>query len=237
MKTAGSGRHVSRAYTGCMSLLDMIGPVMIGPSSSHTAGACRIGVVSRALLGRAPQSARIGLHASFAKTGRGHGTHLALVAGLLGFAPDDARIPRAFDEAAGAGLAFEFHDVDLGDVHPNTAQLDLEGDGSTVSVVASSTGGGAIHVIRVDGFKTDFSGASPTLLLRYQDAVGMIARVTHLIAEDDVNIATLVCTRERRGGRAMLSIELDQRLSDHAIRRVSNLPEIAWFRMLPKVMD
>jgi len=215
----------------------MIGPVMIGPSSSHTAGACRIGLVARALLGHAPQTARIGLHASFAKTGRGHGTHLALVAGLLGFAPDDPRLARAFAEAETAGLDVAFEDVDLGDVHPNTARLDLTGGGSEVSVVASSTGGGIIHVGRVDGFKTDFSGGSPTLLLRYQDAVGMIARVSQLIAEDGVNIATLVCTRERRHGRAMLSIELDGRLSDHGIRKVSGLPEIGWLRMLPKVMD
>lgn len=215
----------------------MIGPVMIGPSSSHTAGACRIGLVGRALLGHAPTRARIALHASFAKTGRGHGTHLALIAGLLGFAPDDPRLPRAFEEAQAAGLQFEFRDEDLGDVHPNTAKLDLAGGGSECSVTASSTGGGAIHVVRVDGFKTDFSGASPTLLLRYQDAVGMIARVTALIAQDGVNIATLVCTREKRGGRALLSIELDARLSDHAVREVGELPEIAWLRMLPKVMD
>lgn len=215
----------------------MIGPVMIGPSSSHTAGACRIGLIGRALLGHAPREARIGLHASFAKTGRGHGTHLALVAGLLGFAPDDPRLPRAFEEAEAAGLAFVFEDVDLGDVHPNTARLDLSGGGSAAQVVASSTGGGVIHVTRVDGFKTDFSGGAPTLLLRYQDAVGMIARVATRIAEDGVNIATLVCTREKRGGQAMLSIELDGRLSDEAVRGLAALPEIAWLRMLPKVMD
>ncbi|PYE54770.1 L-serine ammonia-lyase [Deinococcus yavapaiensis KR-236] len=215
----------------------MIGPVMIGPSSSHTAGACRIGLIARSVLGHAPSTARIGLHASFAKTGRGHGTHLALVAGLLGFQPDDPRLPRAFEEAQGVNLAIEFQDVNLGDVHPNTARIDLIGGGSDASVIASSTGGGAIHVVRVDGFKTDFTGASPTLLLRYQDAVGMIARVATLIAEDGVNIATLVCTREKRGGSAMLSIELDTRLSDHAIRSIAHAPEIRWLRMLPKVMD
>ena len=230
-------RPARLVYTVPMSLLDMIGPVMIGPSSSHTAGACRIGLVGHALLGHAPKTAKIGLHASFAKTGRGHGTHLALVAGLLGFAPDDPRLPRAFEEAELAGLRFEFQEVDLGDVHPNSARLELSGGGGEVSVVASSTGGGAIHVVRVDGFKTDFSGASPTLLLRYQDAVGMIARLTALIAEDGVNIATLVCTREGRGGRAMLSIELDQRLSDAAVRNMASLPQVAWLRMLPKVME
>ena len=215
----------------------MIGPVMIGPSSSHTAGACRIGLTARHLLGAAPESAEIGLHASFAKTGRGHGTHLALVAGLLGYGPDDPRLPRAFEEAQAAGLTYTFTDSDLGDVHPNTARLDLTGGGQTVGVTASSTGGGAIEVIRVDGFKTGFSGASPTLLTRYTDAVGVIARVAALIAADGVNIATLDCTRERRGGRALLSTELDAPLSAEALAVLGRWPEMAWLRMLPKVMD
>ncbi|ADV67227.1 L-serine ammonia-lyase, iron-sulfur-dependent subunit beta [Deinococcus maricopensis] len=220
-----------------MSLLDMIGPVMIGPSSSHTAGACRIGLIARHLLGHRPESAVIGLHASFAKTGRGHGTHLALVAGLLGFAPDDPRLPRAFEEAQAAGLAFTFEDVDLGDVHPNTARLRVTGGGGSADVTASSTGGGAIEVVRVDGFRVQFTGASPTLLTRYTDAIGIIARVASLIASDGVNIATLNCTREKRGGAAMLSIELDAPLSDEAVRMLSRWPEMAWIRMLPKVMD
>ncbi len=215
----------------------MIGPVMIGPSSSHTAGACRIGLVARHLLGRPPETAEIGLHASFAKTGRGHGTHLALVAGLLGYHPDDPRLPRAFEEAQAANLTYTFSDVDLGDVHPNTAHLHLTGGGHEVRVTASSTGGGVIEVIRVDGFKTAFSGASPTLLTRYTDAIGVIARVAALIAADGVNIATLNCTRERRGGSALLSIELDAPLSDEALTMLVRWPEMAWLRMLPKIMD
>lgn len=215
----------------------MIGPVMIGPSSSHTAGACRIGLLARALLGAAPEQAEIGLHASFAKTGRGHGTHLALIAGLLGYAPDDQRLPRAFEEAQAAGLTYEFRDVDLGDVHPNTARLELSGGGQTISVVGSSTGGGVVEVSLVDGFKTSFSGASPTLLTRYTDAIGVIARVSALIAADGVNIATLHCTRQRRGGKAMLSIELDAPLSEEALAMLGRWPEMEWLRMLPKVMD
>lgn len=214
----------------------MIGPVMIGPSSSHTAGACRIGLISRAVLGRAPTRARIGLHASFAKTGRGHGTHLALVAGLLGFAPDDARLPRAFEEARAAGLEVEFYETNLGEVHPNTADLDLEGEGVRARVVASSTGGGLIEVIRVDGFQVAFDGASPTLLLKYRDTYGVIARVAGIIAEDHVNIATLTCNREKRGGLALMSIQLDAPLSDHAVRTVAGLSEMSWIRRLPKVV-
>ena len=215
----------------------MIGPVMIGPSSSHTAGACRIGLIGRALLGGTPERAEIGLHASFAKTGRGHGTHLALAAGLLGFLPDDPRLPAAVQEAEAAGLKVTFENIDLGDVHPNSARLKLSGGGEAVTLLASSTGGGVIHVGQVDGFKTDFGGAAPTLLLHYPDTVGMIARVAHSIAEDAVNIATLVCAREGRGGRALLSIELDQALSAGALEQLRQLPGVAWLRLLPKVME
>jgi len=221
-----------------MSLLDMIGPVMIGPSSSHTAGACRIGLVARQLLRSAPVTARIGLHASFAKTGKGHGTLQAMVAGLLGFQPDDARLPNAFAEAGAAGLQFEFHDTDLGDVHPNSAQVELSAaDGQRVTLIASSTGGGVIEVIRVDGFRVSFSGASATLLTRYTDALGVIARVASLVAADHVNIAALVCSREKRGGAAMLCTELDGSLSPAALAFLSGWPEMDWVRMVRPIMD
>ena len=225
------------AYTSPMSLLDMIGPVMIGPSSSHTAGACRLGLVAHHLLGEAPRRATIGLHASFAKTGRGHGTHLALVAGLLGYAPDDPRLPRAFEEAEAAGLTVEFRDVDLGDVHPNTAHLEVQGDTGRVTVQGSSTGGGVILVTHVQGLGVNFSGAAPTLLLRYTDAVGMIARIAATVAADGVNIATLTCTRAVRGGQALVAIELDAPLSPEALSFFGRWPDADWVRLLPKLMD
>lgn len=216
----------------------MIGPVMIGPSSSHTAGACRIGLLARALLGTAPLKAVIGLHASFAKTGRGHGTQLALVAGLLNFPPDDPRLPDALTLAPTLGLDVEFNEIDLGDVHPNTARLELEGaGGERVSMTASSTGGGVVEVIRVDGFRVSFAGNSPTLLLRYPDALGVIARVASLIAADGVNIAALGCTRQKRGGDALLVIELDSPLSEEALAFLSRWQEVQWLRLLPSVMD
>jgi L-serine dehydratase len=221
-----------------VSLLDMIGPVMIGPSSSHTAGACRIGLVARQLLRGAPVRARIGLHASFAKTGKGHGTLQAMVAGLLGLQPDDARLPDSFAEAGAAGLSFEFYDTDLGDVHPNSAQIELEdAEGERVSLIASSTGGGVIEAIRVDGFRVSFSGASATLLVRYTDALGVIARVAALVAADHVNIAALVCSRENRGGAAMLCIELDGPLSPAALAFLTGWPEMGWVRMVRPIMD
>lgn len=220
----------------------MIGPVMIGPSSSHTAGACRLGLVAHHLLGGVPQRAVIGLHASFAKTGRGHGTHLALVAGLLGCFPDDPRLPRAFEEAGVAGLKVEFRDVDLGDVHPNTAHIDLTGEGPEgaevrVAVQGSSTGGGVILVTQVQGLGVNFSGSAPTVLLRYTDTIGMIARIASTIAADGVNIASLTCTRENRGGQALLAIELDAPLSAAALAFFNHWPDTNWVRLLPKLMD
>ncbi|WP_309572639.1 L-serine ammonia-lyase, iron-sulfur-dependent subunit beta, partial [Deinococcus sp.] len=209
-----------------MSLLDMIGPVMIGPSSSHTAGACRLGLVAHLLLGDVPRHATVALHASFAKTGRGHGTHLAVIAGLLGFRPDDSRLPRAFEEARAAGLAFEFRDADLGDVHPNTAHIDLRGDSQQLTLQGSSTGGGVITVTQVQGHGVNFSAASPTVLLRYSDAVGMIARIASTIAADHVNIAALTCTRDTRGGQALLAIELDQTLSGEALAFLNRWPDV-----------
>lgn len=220
-----------------MSLLDMIGPVMIGPSSSHTAGACRLGLVAHHLLGEAPRRAMIGLHASFAKTGRGHGTHLAIVAGLLGFRPDDPRLPQAFEEARAAGLEFEFRDVDLGDVHPNTAHIELAGETQRVTVQGSSTGGGVIQVTQVQGLGVNFTGANPTLLVRYQDAIGIISRLASIIAADECNIATLTCTREKRGGLALLAVELDQQMSAEAVAFLNSWKVTDWVRMLPKLMD
>ena len=220
-----------------MSLLDMIGPVMIGPSSSHTAGACRIGQVARQLLAQPPQQAEIGLHASFAKTGKGHGTPQALIAGLLGYAPDDARLPRAFEEAQAASLEYSFESIDLGDIHPNSARLMLRGASQSVTVTGSSTGGGVIEIIRVDGFKVSFSGGAFTLLTRYHDAVGVIARVAGLLAADQVNIAALTCDRDKRGGNAMLCIELDQVLGEAAQQFLLSWPEMDWVRMVRPVMD
>jgi len=220
-----------------MSLLDVIGPVMVGPSSSHTAGACRLSLLARHALGVEPRRARFTLHGSFAKTARGHGTDLALVAGTLGAFPDDPLIPRALDEAAARGLDVDFATADLGDVHPNSVRTVLEGDGERVTVTGSSLGGGLVRVFDVDGFRIDFSGSHPTLLLRHLDTPGVIARVARVIADDDVNIATLVSARRKRGGDAMMSIEIDRPLTTPARDYLQHLRYVTWLRELPEVMQ
>jgi L-serine dehydratase len=215
----------------------MIGPVMIGPSSSHTAGACRIGLLARGILGVQPRSARIVLHGSFAKTGRGHGTDRALVAGLLGFKPDDGRLPSSLEEAKGAGLEIHWSVEDLGNVHPNSVRLELAGEARRTEVVASSIGGGAVEVLEVDGVQVHFGGARHTLLVRHQDFYGAIATVTRVVADDRVNIASLSCNRDRRGGEALMCLELDARLSDPALQWIERIHGMHWLRMLPPIMD
>jgi len=221
-----------------MSLLDVIGPVMVGPSSSHTAGACRLALLARHALGSEPRHARFALHGSFAKTARGHGTDLALLAGSLAAFPDDPLIARAFEAATERGLRHDFTTTDLGDVHPNTVRITLSaGDDRSVTLTGSSLGGGLVRVFEVDGFRIDFSGAHATLLIRHLDTPGVIARVARVIADDDVNIATLVSARRKRGGEAMMSVEIDRPLTKPARDYLRHLRYVTWLRELPEVMQ
>ena len=197
-----------------MSLFDVLGPVMVGPSSSHTAGAVRMGLVGRQLLGGTPATAHIVLHGSFAATGTGHGTDRALIAGLLGMEPDDGRIPMSFALARDAGMEFTFERRELRNAHPNTALLSLTApDGSHVSLQCASTGGGRILVTALDGAEVSFSGEHNTLIIRNEDRPGMVSLVSSLLADAGVNIATLQLCRDKRGGSAAMVIEVDQSLS------------------------
>ena len=202
-----------------MNIFDIIGPIMIGPSSSHTAGAVRLGRVAGLILGERLKEARIYLHGSFARTGKGHGTHQALVAGLLGFGPDDARIREALVYAASEKLAVDFAPAGLGvKIHPNTARLVLTGiSGRTVSVTGSSIGGGNIVVNRINNFRVEISGDYHTLLVTHQDRPGVIAAVTAALAGAGVNIAEMKVSREQKGDRAMMVIETDQAITGETV--------------------
>lgn len=219
-----------------MALLDQIGPVMVGPSSSHTAGACRLALLARHCLGSPPERARFVLHGSFAKTAKGHGTDLALLGGTLGYLPDDPRIREAYDQAAAAGLSHDFTTADLGDVHPNSVRVELEAAAEKLTLLGSSQGGGLVQVSRVDGFDVRFSGAFHTLLVLHTDRPGVIARVAGVVADDDGNIGSIMSAREKRGGRAMMSVETDKRLSQAAVDYLASLPYVHWLRALPEVM-
>ena len=210
-----------------MNLFDILGPVMVGPSSSHTAGAARIGLMARTLLGGEPVKAAIHLHGSFAETGTGHGTDKALVGGLLGMKPDDLRIPYAFSEADKAGMAFTIDKVDLRDAHPNTAVIEATNqEGKTLRIQASSLGGGRIEVNKLDGVDVSFSGAFNTLVIRNRDASGVVASVTNILSQVRINVANMSVNRSKRGGDMLMVIETDHHLKPSLVEFLKELPGI-----------
>lgn len=194
-----------------MSIFDIMGPIMVGPSSSHTAGAVRIGYLTRKLLGEPIRKAEMLLHGSFAATGEGHGTDRALMAGLLGMKPDDIRIPQSFELAEKQNIQITKRNVILRNVHPNTVVLRVEGESRrSLEVMASSIGGGRIKICSIDGIETNFSGDCPTLIVHNLDQPGHVAEVTALLYRYSVNIATMQLYRNVRGGYAVMVIECDQ---------------------------
>lgn len=210
-----------------INIFDMMGPVMVGPSSSHTAGAARIGNMGRTLLGEEVARADIGLHGSFAETGFGHGTDRALLAGLLGMKPDDLRIPNAYEEANRAGMAYSFRTVELRDAHPNTALLELTGkSGKQLTLQASSIGGGAIVVNKIDGIDVNFTGDFNTLIVRNQDESGSVAAITSILSQVHINVANMSVNRHRRGSDALMVIETDQHIKPRQVEFLSELPGI-----------
>ena len=202
-----------------MNLFDILGPVMVGPSSSHTAGAVRIGRIARRLLGEdTPERAEIGLSGSFAATGHGHGTDRAIVAGLLGMQPSDERIAVSFDIARQEGMDFSFSRATLPGEHPNTARIALTGrSGKTLTIVASSLGGGRIMVVEMNGLRANFSGDLPTLIVQNRDQPGHVSEVTSMLAHKGVNIATMQLYRDYPGGNAVMIIETDKAVPPEGI--------------------
>ena len=210
-----------------MNIFDIMGPVMVGPSSSHTAGAVRMGRVARRLLGSLPARAEILLHGSFAATGSGHGTDRAIVAGLLDMTPDDPRIPHSFRLAREAGMEVSIRGVELRDAHPNTAVIDAESaDGKTLTMQASSIGGGRIMVNKLDGIDVNFNGMFNTLVIRNEDASGTVAAVTSILSQLRINVANMSLYRHKRGGDALMVIEVDQHLKPSQVAFLSELPGV-----------
>lgn len=219
-----------------MNVFDIIGPVMIGPSSSHTAGAARLGRITRALLGCTPVRAEIELYGSFAKTYRGHGTDRALIAGIMGMETDDLRLKDAPVLAKEAGIAVTITEGERDGVHPNTAFLKLwDASGHQVSLLGSSIGGGNILVTQVNGMSVEVTGQKPTLIVLHRDTPGTIAAVTELLAGRGVNICNFRLSRERRGGEAVMSIEMDGISDPSLASEISRLPHIDSSTMLMPV--
>jgi L-serine dehydratase len=213
------------------TLFDILGPRMVGPSSSHTAGACRLGYVVQAILGGMPDQASVGLHGSFAMTGEGHGTRIAITGGLLGHRPDDERLRNAGAEAREKGLAIEFQTVDLGDdAHPNSAVFDVTRGDERIRVTGCSIGGGQIRVQEIDGFAVDLSGSLPTIVVVANDVPGTVARITGLIADRGLNVATVRVDRTGRGERALMTIETDEDVPDDVLAELAGQEWVHWIR-------
>lgn len=210
-----------------MNILDIIGPIMIGPSSSHTAGAVRLAHLAKHIFQEEIISAELYLHGSFADTYKGHGTDLALVAGLLGFHPDDERIPIAFELAQQANLKFSIHTIDLGNLaHPNSVKFVLHSASNKCEVTGCSLGGGRVNISQIDGFSVDFDGNSPTLLTQHYDKPGVIARVTNILACSSINVGQMKVFRQSRGGIAAMIIQMDQPISQQIIEQIEAVPAI-----------
>jgi len=219
-----------------VSLFDILGPVMVGPSSSHTAGACRLGLVARAILGGTPEYARILLHGSFAATGLGHGTQRALVGGLIGLAPDDLALRDAFDRARDAGLQWEFEETFLGDdAHPNSVVFELRRGGEQVRVRGASVGGGRIEVNGIDDFPVALSGEYHSLIIRARDEPGTIAAISSLCARHGVNLATMRVDRIGRHKDALMTIEADDPFPDEIIAELRAFPWLRWVRRVARI--
>jgi len=214
-----------------LGVFDIIGPIMIGPSSSHTAGAVRIGKYAYSILGEKPVKARIGFSGSFAKTYRGHGTDKAIIGGILGMDTDDERIRSSFDIAREEGLEYTFETLELEGVHPNTADIELEGaSGRIVNVRGSSIGGGNILINRINGADVMISGKSTALIITHLDLPGMVAKVSNILGTNGININKFSLSREEKGGIAIMTIEIDGGIASsikQTIQEIANVKSVS----------
>lgn len=211
-----------------ISVFDVIGPNMIGPSSSHTAGAAIIAGLARKMI--APPLVRVDftLYGSFARTYRGHGTDRALLGGVMGFAADDLRIRDSFALAEAAGLVYSFA-VDEGEteVHPNTVDIRMENAaGLVMTVRGESLGGGKVRIVRINGVEVDFTGEYNALIVVQQDKPGVVAHITKALSDRNVNIAFMRLFREEKGSTAYTIVESDQRLPDGVADQLLENPNI-----------
>ncbi len=210
-----------------MNLLDIIGPIMVGPSSSHTAGAVKIGRVAQKLMAEKIVKADIFFHGSFQATGKGHGTDKAVVAGLLGMEVYDSNIPFSFELAEKEGLSFHISGIDLGDAHPNSVKMNLTGvSGKQIEIIAASVGGGQIEICEIDGLSASFGGDYPTLIVNHLDVPGRVTAVTSMLSKKGVNIAAMKLYRTTRGGAAVMVVECDQEVPMEAVKWLEGLEGI-----------
>lgn len=218
------------------SIFDMIGPVMIGPSSSHTAAVVRIARVARKILGSQPEEAHITFYNSFATTYEGHGSDRAAAAGLLDFHTDDKRIRQALDHAKEQGLQVNFKPVgNASTLHPNTIKLNLKARDKEVEVVGESRGGGLINIAQVNGFRADFSAQLHTLIITASDTKGSIAFIADVLSHDDCNIATMTVSRKGKNDLACQFIEMDSGIRPLTLQYLQSLSWVHEVTYIPDI--
>jgi L-serine dehydratase len=208
------------------SVFDIIGPVMVGPSSSHTAGAVRIGQIARKLFGKKIEKADIHFYGSFAKTYKGHATDVAVLAGLMGLSTYDPRIPDAFSLAKQKGLEYKFFEEKALSPHPNTVQIEMFSGSDKCDVTGISLGGGLVQISEVDGFPLKLSGDAPSLLIFHKDVYGTIAPILTLFAQNKINVSHMEVSRLEKGRLALMAVETDQPASEEIIKEILNMPNI-----------
>lgn len=212
-------------------LFDILGPVMIGPSSSHTAGAVRLGKIGSQVANEGFYKVEFLLHGSFATTYKGHGSDKALIAGVLGMDTDNPGIKTSFELAEKEGLEFSFTPIDLGNVHPNTVKMVFKyKDEEDYYVVGSSIGGGSIIITNINGMPVEFTGNNSTIILSYNDRPGVVHEVSSILIENDLNIANM--TVSRSGDIANMICELDDAMNDKTMAGLNNLKEINYIKLI-----
>lgn len=205
------------------TVFDIIGPTMVGPSSSHTAGAVRIGLVARDLFNQLPKQADIYLYGSFMETYKGHGTDVALVGGLLGYDTDDDRIQTSLETAEEAGMKVNFIEMAEERSHPNTAIINMRDGDKEISVEGVSIGGGKIEVVAINGFNIAISGNYPALLVFHKDTFGTIGRVANILGDSSINVGSMQVSRKEKGDQALMTCELDDAVDDEIMEKIKNV--------------
>lgn len=208
------------------SVFDIIGPVMVGPSSSHTAGAARIGRVARMMFGREPRQAEVTFYGSFAKTYKGHGSDVATVAGILDFDTFDLRLKDSLTIAKEKGIDVILRTSEELTEHPNTSRIRLQDEQGTLEVTGISIGGGKIEITEMNGFPLQLSGNAPTLIILHEDRPGMIAGVSNILTKFQMNIGHMEVSRHERGKQALMVIEVDSPVSDKEVKEIEQMPHI-----------
>ncbi len=215
------------------SVFNVLGRIIVGPSSSHTAGACRIGYIANKIFGKIPKSVNIYLHGSFAETYRGHKTDVALIGGLLGYTPEDTRIPFSFDLASKQNMEFHIKTCDLGSqYHPNSALIEMEDEKSTLSLIGASIGGGNIQILEIDGLEAGFNGNSPTIIEVHKDRRGILAKIMEIISIYGYNVKEMHLSRNIRKKEALSWIEVNKEINSNlidALNRIKDIRKVRWF--------